>query len=96
MASAKSPALTAKLASALVSLSTKSVLLRTSLLKLFKAAVTAVAESAKSIPATLAKINESLVLFRVSSTLRPCLANSSAAFEASEKDTETEFAAAKT
>ena len=95
IASAKSPALTAKFASALVSLSTKSALVMSSLLKLFKAAVIAVAESEKSIPAILAKIKESLVLFKVSSTPKPCLANSKADLEASLKLTETELAAAK-
>ena len=64
-----------------------------SLLKLLRAAVIAVAESAKSIPAIFAKTNESFVRFKVSSTLKPCLANSKAALEASAKLTETEFAA---
>ena len=76
---ARSAALTAKLESTFTSLFTISAESNPDLLKLLIAVVNALTESAAPKPDILERTRASLVLFRVSSTDKPCLANSFAA-----------------
>ena len=79
IAAARSSALTANSTSTAAILLITCVEVRPALLKVFIAAVRFLTESADFMPVNLVKIKASFVRFKVSSMLKPCLANSVAA-----------------